>query len=102
MSRSTPSRILRTRRSGTVADEVLLLWMELREAWESLEIPTVELVDTGDYVVAGMLARGVMRGTEDEVDMRLASTNAVREDKLAEIRYFRTFDEALEAVGLRE
>ncbi len=78
-------------------EEVLRLWLELRAPWERLEIVRMNLVDAGDCVVADMLARGVMKGTEDEVDMRVASTNVVRDGKLAGIRYYRKFTEALEA-----
>ena len=77
-------------------DEVLRLWLELRGAWESLEIASVELVAVGTPWLRAR-SRGVMKGTEDEVEMRLASTSVVREAKLTEIRYFRSFAEPLEA-----
>ena len=83
-------------------DEVLLLYMELREAWERVEFETEKLVDAGDYVVASVLARGVLKGTEDELEMRLVITYVVRGGRIAEIRVFRNFAEALNAAGLQE
>ena len=83
-------------------EESLSRWMELREPWERSELEAEELVDAGDYVVADILIRAVMRGTEDEVEMRVGLTYALRKGKITEIRSFRTFAEALEAAGLRE
>jgi ketosteroid isomerase-like protein len=83
-------------------DECFLLWTELKEAWESTELEAEGLVDAGDHVVAGILSHGVMRGTEDELEMRLGMTFAFREGQITELRFYRSFAEALEAAGLRE
>ena len=102
MSCCTRSRTLPTRRSGTVATSASSCGTELKEAWESTELEAEGLVDAGDHVVAGILSHGVMRGTEDELEMRLGMTFAFREGQITELRFYRSFAEALEAAGLRE
>jgi ketosteroid isomerase-like protein len=83
-------------------DEILLLFAEVREPWERDESTAEEVVEAGDYVVTAHLWRAVMRGTEDEVEMRVGITWALHEGKVKEMRFYRHFAEALEAVGLRE
>ena len=82
--------------------EIRRLFAELREPWERDEIEAKELVAAGDYVVADNLWRGVMKGTGDEVEMRVGIAFLLRDGKVAEFRLYRSFDEALEAAGLSE
>jgi ketosteroid isomerase-like protein len=74
----------------------------LLEPCQRTEVEAEELVDAGDRVVAGVRVRSVVRGTDDEMEIRLGYTYAFREGKITEIRTFRTFAEALEAAGLSE
>jgi ketosteroid isomerase-like protein len=83
-------------------EALLLRLMEMREPWERSEVEAEELVDAGDYVVAALLVRAIVRGTADQVDMRLGYAYRFREGKITETHVFRTFAEALEAAGLRE
>jgi ketosteroid isomerase-like protein len=78
---------------------ILLRWMELREPWEESVIEAEELVDAGDYVVAALHVRNVIRDTQDAVEMRFSQTFAFRDGRITQIRGFRTFAEALEAAG---
>jgi ketosteroid isomerase-like protein len=83
-------------------EEILRLMRELREPWEKPNSRAVKIVDSGDYVVAEILYRGVMKGSEDEIEWRLGMSLTFREGKVTDMSFFRTFDEALKAVGLRE
>ena len=86
----------------TGRDEILTLYMELREAWERIEIEMEELVDADEYVVVSLFLRGVMQGSTGEVDERFGVIYALREGKITEARFFPSFAEALEAAGLSE
>ena len=83
-------------------EEILSLLTELRKPLERNEAPAENVVEAGDRLVAAHLWRGLLRGTEDEVEARVGMTLTFREGKIIEARFFRTFDEALEAAGLRE
>jgi ketosteroid isomerase-like protein len=83
-------------------EELRRLFAELREPWDRDEVEADTLVDAGDYVVADHLWRGDMRGTEDEVEMRVGITWSFRDGKIAEMRLYGNFDEALEAAGLSD
>jgi hypothetical protein len=47
-------------------------------------------------------SHAVIKGTEDAFETRVGITDMFRDGKITEIAYFRTFDEALEAAGLRD
>jgi ketosteroid isomerase-like protein len=83
-------------------DEILTLYMELREAWERFEIEIEELVDAGEYVVVSLFMRGVMQGSAVELDDRFGVIYSFREGKITETRFFPSFADALEAAGLSE
>jgi ketosteroid isomerase-like protein len=83
-------------------DETLRRLMEVREPWERSVVEAEELVEAGDYVVAAVHVGAVVKGTDDELEMRLFWTYRFREGLITEIHSFRTFAEALEAAGLRE
>jgi ketosteroid isomerase-like protein len=62
-----------------------------------------ELVDAGeDRVVAVMRIAGRMKGSEAEVDMRLAIVYTVRDGLIIRGREYATREAALEAAGLSE
>jgi ketosteroid isomerase-like protein len=83
-------------------EEVLQLLADIREPLEKNEAVAEKLVEVGDRVVVLHVWRGVIKGTEDEVEGRLGLVVTLRAGKAIEVRYFPTFDEALEAAGLRE
>ena len=72
------------------------------DIWEVLDLDVQEFRDLGDKVlVVGMFhARG--GGSGAEVQAPYYSAFFVNEGKLARVLSFRTEDEALEAIGLRE
>ena len=77
-------------------------YFEDADVWEVLNLDAQEFRDLGDKVlVVGMFhARG--GGSGAEVRAPYYSAFFVSEGKLARVLSFRTEDEALEAVGLRE
>ena len=82
--------------------ELAHIFAELREPWERDEVKAEKLVGSGKSVVAAHLWRGFMKGTEDEVEMRIGITWSLRDGQVTEMRFYRSFDEALEAAGLSE
>ena len=89
---------------STVYDgaEGLAGYFQDADVWEVLNLDAQEFRDLGDKVlVVGMFhARG--GGSGAEVRAPYYSAFFVSEGKLARVLSFRTEDEALEAVGLRE
>ena len=83
-------------------EEIMRLFREVREPWDRPESRAPKLIDSGDYVVADHVYCGVMKGTTDEVEWRLGMSLTFRDGKITDMSFFRTFDDALEAVGLRE
>jgi uncharacterized protein len=69
--------------------------------WSEISIRPERIVDSGPHVVANVEFKA--RGREGiEVSMRFVHVWTVREGQIVRFRGFRTFDEALEAVMLRE
>jgi ketosteroid isomerase-like protein len=94
--------------TGTVESTVyngaegLATYFEDADVWEVLHLEARECRDLGDKVlVVGMFnARG--GGSGVEVHAPYYSAFFIRDGKLAQVLSFRTEDEALAAVGLRE
>jgi ketosteroid isomerase-like protein len=82
--------------------EGLATYFQDADVWEILDLDAQEFRDLGDRVlVVGMFnARG--GGSGVEVRAPYYSAFFVSEGKLARVLSFRTEDEALDAVGLRE
>jgi ketosteroid isomerase-like protein len=87
-------------RSGR--EEVLQLLADIREPLDRNEVVFEKLVDARNRVVGLQVWRGVLKGTDDEVEGALGVIVTLREGKATEVRYFPTFEDALEAAGLRE
>lgn len=83
-------------------EEIERLVRSAREPLERNEAAVEKLVEAGDCLVVAGRWGGVVRGTEDEIEMRLGMTLAFHDGKITEWRMFRTFEEALEAAGLSE
>ena len=64
---------------------------------------TEKLLDAGDHeVLAIVVQRGRLRGSDSEVGMRYGLIYTVEGRKIRAARAYVTAEEALEAVGLRE
>jgi ketosteroid isomerase-like protein len=75
----------------------------LREIWRELAFEPVEFIDAGDDVVVAVIAlRGHARGGDVPITRPAAFVYELRDGRIVRDRIFRSRDEALEAVGLRE
>ena len=67
-----------------------------------MQMEVKELIDAGDYVVAGVRVHGRGRASGAPVEMHEFHVLELRDGKATQLREFRTKAEALEAVGLSE
>jgi ketosteroid isomerase-like protein len=73
------------------------------EAYDEFEQRLEDVIDAGDeHVVSIIHQRGRLGGSKSWVDFRFGIVFTVTEGDLRRARVFRTADDALEAVGLRE
>ena len=73
-----------------------------REAWEDITVKVERIEDLGDRIVALLTFDGRGRGSGVEVSLRVGHVATVREGRLSKLVSIASWDEALEAVGLRE
>lgn len=90
--------MLETRSRGHAGLRVF--WKDLYEAWESYEHEVHELLDAGDQVVSIVTDRGRGRASGADVEMDAYGVWSVRDGQIIRSVWFRTREEALEAVGL--
>ena len=79
-------------------------YREWFDAWENFETVTEEVIDAGgEHVVSVWSQRGRGRASGAEVELRRAAALwTIRNGKVVRLVGFRSRDDALEAVGLRE
>jgi ketosteroid isomerase-like protein len=78
----------------------LSAWTEPYEDWS---MGTEQLFDAGgDQVVAVVMQRGRLRGSDSDVGLRYGIVYTVENGQVRRFRVYMTADEALEAVGLSE
>jgi ketosteroid isomerase-like protein len=80
-------------------EQVKQLYAEWTEAFQDLQLEPVEISDVAGRTIAVLHFRGRIRGSEQEVDMDEVWVYSWREDKVLEIREYRTKDEALRSLG---
>ena len=73
-----------------------------REAWEDITVKVERIEDLGDRIVALLTFDGRGRGSGVEVSLRVGHVATVREGRLSKLVSIASWDETLEAVGLRE
>ena len=84
-------------------DEMRRAFHDFFVAFEAVEAEVSELIDAGDHVISVFTYRG--RGRESGVATEwkdMAGLWAFGGGKILRVRWLRTRDDALEAVGLRE
>ncbi len=79
--------------------DIMQRWLE---EWDEYSVELEELIDAGDRVVVVQRIRGKGKGSGVETEMREAHVYKIRERRPVEAWQYRTKEEALEAVGLRE
>jgi ketosteroid isomerase-like protein len=83
-------------------DGVEALIQEWVDSFEGFRADATEFIDRGDYVVASLVLRGRVRGSDEEVALPETHVGKMREGKAVEVREYRTIEEALESAGLSE
>ena len=73
-----------------------------REAWEDITVGVERIEDLDDRIVALLTFDGRGRGSGVEVSLRVGHVATVREGRLSTLVSIASWDETLEAVGLRE
>ena len=81
---------------------VAALIQEWVNSFEDFRTDVEELIDGGQYVVAPLVLRGRVRGSDEEVALPETHVWKLREGKVVEVREYRTLEQALEAAGLSE
>ena len=77
-------------------------WHTFRAAWESITIRVERIDDLGEQVLVLGTFHGRGHGSGVEVTRESAWLQTFRDGLLAQTRTFTSWDEALEAAGLRE
>src|SRR3954468_15385574 len=73
-----------------------------REAWEHITVRVERIEDLGDRIVALLTFDGTGRGSGVEVSVRVGHVATVTEGRMSKLVSIAGWDEAREAVGLRE
>ena len=69
-------------------------------SFDNFQVQTTEFIHRGDHVVVPQIFRGRGRNTAAVLEVEETQVFLVQAGKIAEVRSYRTLDEALEAVGL--
>jgi ketosteroid isomerase-like protein len=77
-------------------------WRELYEAWEEYEHDCHELIDAGEHVISVVTDRGRGRVSGAEVEISAYGLWTIRDGKIIVVAWFRTREEAFDAVRLRQ
>jgi ketosteroid isomerase-like protein len=84
-------------------DEVMGLWDEIDETMEELQLRPQEFRDAGDLVAVKLRHYGKGKGSGLVIDEELYhQVSTFRDGVMVRIEYFTSWDEALEAAGLRD
>lgn len=75
---------------------------EWRQTWEAYSVVVERFIDVGDQVLALARERGSGRGSGLVLDTEFAQLWTMRDGRAVRMQEWRTWSEALEAVGLRE
>ena len=79
--------------------EMVARWTEV---FPDLRVDVDEYVDKGEYVIAPVHFRGHTAGSDADVVVEEVVVNRYRDDRIVEVREYRTREEALEAVAVRQ
>jgi ketosteroid isomerase-like protein len=80
---------------------ILALFARWRDVLPDLRLEVKEYIDAGEYVIVSGRFQGHTADSDAEVGFDEVLVNKYRDGKVAEVREYRTREEALEAVGPR-
>ncbi|HME02200.1 MAG TPA: nuclear transport factor 2 family protein [Solirubrobacteraceae bacterium] len=80
-------------------EQVAQLYAEWTETFEDLQLEPLDISEVGDRTIAVVHFRGRIKGSRQEVDMDEVWVYGWRDEKVIEIREYRTKDEALQSLG---
>jgi ketosteroid isomerase-like protein len=72
------------------------------EVFPDLRADVDEYIDAGEYVIASARFRGHTAGSDADVVVEEVIVNKYRDGRVVEVREYRTREEALEAVAVRQ
>jgi ketosteroid isomerase-like protein len=81
---------------------VLALCARWTDLLPDLRLDVKEYIDAGEYVIVSGRFHGHTADSDAEVALDEVFVNKYRDDKIVEVREYRTRGEAIEAVGLSE
>jgi uncharacterized protein len=70
------------------------------QVWDDFHIEAEELIDGGDHVVAVVMERGRIAGSDEDVTQRFFQVWTIRNGKIVAFHEYKTRREATEAAGL--
>jgi hypothetical protein len=76
--------------------------VEWRDTWETYSVEVEKLIDLGDQVLALVREKGTGRGSGLPVETQFAQLWTMQDGRAVRMQEWRTWEAALEAVGLRE
>ena len=82
-------------RTGT--DGVVAMISRWEESFDGLSVESEPAIDHGEYVIVPLVVRAHIRETGNEVELPEVHVWRLRDEKVVEIREYRTKDEALAA-----
>jgi ketosteroid isomerase-like protein len=72
------------------------------QVWDDFQIEPEEFIDGGDHVIAVVMERGRVPGSEEVVSQRFVQVWTLIDGKIRAFREYKTRREALAAAGLSE
>ncbi len=79
--------------------QIAQLYADWAEAFEDLQVEPMEISEVAGRTIAALHFRGRIKGSAQEVDMDEIWVYTWRDQKVIEIREYRTKDEALRSLG---
>jgi ketosteroid isomerase-like protein len=84
-------------------EEVKRLWRGLDEAFEEFRLEPEEFLDAGDHVPVRLRYRGRGKASGLEIEQEVFSqVITFRDGRMVRVEHFMSWDEAIEAAGVRE
>jgi ketosteroid isomerase-like protein len=84
-------------------EEIKRFWEGLDETFEEFQLEPQEFVDAGDRVAVRLRYYGRGKGSGAEIDSEMYhQVSTFRDGKAVRLEYFTSWEQALEAAGVRE